>query len=107
MSTQFGRPRGSGGKFSGSGVERTGEMGLQGFPYIVEAEEGNIAAFCACGRSANLPFCDGSHKGSGQVPRVVTYDKSGNVAICGCGRSGSLPYCDGSHSKPPEQTPAP
>ena len=78
-------------------------MGLQGFPYIVEAEEGKSAAFCACGRSANLPFCDGSHKGSDQVPRVVTYEKNGNVAICGCGRSGGLPYCDGSHSNPPEE----
>ena len=73
----------------------------QGFPYIVEGDEGKNAAFCACGQSANLPFCDGSHAGTDQSPHLVTYDKTGRVAICGCGRSERLPYCDGSHSRPP------
>lgn len=78
----------------------------QGFPYIVDAEEGGKAAFCSCGRSGNLPYCDGTHKGTEDVPRVVVFEKSGNVAICGCGRSGNLPYCDGSHKTPaPEADP--
>ena len=73
----------------------------QGPPYIVEAAKGAKVAFCACGQSQDLPFCDGSHKGTGKTPHVVTLEKDGNVAICSCGRSGGLPYCDGSHKNPP------
>ncbi len=33
----------------------------QKFPYALELEAGDYY-WCACGRSANQPFCDGSHK---------------------------------------------
>ena len=30
-------------------------------PYLVEVEAGKVYAWCACGRSKNQPFCDGTH----------------------------------------------
>jgi CDGSH-type Zn-finger protein len=38
-------------------------------PIAVEVEEGKIYWWCACGRSKNQPFCDGSHKGTEFVPQ--------------------------------------
>ena len=32
-------------------------------PYVVELEPGNYA-WCSCGKSANQPYCDGSHSGT-------------------------------------------
>ena len=37
-------------------------------PAKVTLEEGEKYFFCACGRSANQPFCDGSHRGTGLEP---------------------------------------
>ena len=37
-------------------------------PYPVEVEAGKSYSWCACGLSANQPFCDGSHRGSGFTP---------------------------------------
>ncbi len=34
-------------------------------PCVVELEAGISYWWCACGRSANQPFCDGSHEGTG------------------------------------------
>jgi len=44
--------------------------------------------WCACGRSASQPFCDGSHKVTGITP--VRYDAtvSGRTWFCACKRSG-------------------
>ena len=67
-------------------------------PYAVEVEAGRTYAWCACGRSQNQPFCDGSHKGTGLEPVKFTAEKSGKVWLCGCKRTGKPPYCDGTHS---------
>ena len=40
-------------------------------PYGVTVEAGKRYFWCACGRSANQPFCDGSHKGTGLTPDAV------------------------------------
>jgi CDGSH iron-sulfur domain-containing protein 3 len=66
-------------------------------PYGVDVEEGRTYAWCACGRSANQPFCDGSHKGSPFSPVVYKPNKSGKVFFCGCKRTKTRPLCDGSH----------
>ncbi len=73
----------------------------QDSPYVIEVEEGQNIAWCACGRSANQPFCDGSHsrEQTGIVPIVFKAEKTGKVALCGCRTSEGKPYCDGSHSK--------
>lgn len=58
-------------------------------------------AYCTCGLSANLPYCDGSHsrEATGLKP-VVLEAKAGEAWICQCHRSKTPPYCDGSHNQP-------
>ncbi|WP_424125341.1 CDGSH iron-sulfur domain-containing protein, partial [Roseiarcus sp.] len=51
----------------------------------------------ACGRSANQPFCDGSHKAVGMAPMGFTAEKTDTVYLCGCKTSKNAPFCDGSH----------
>lgn len=69
----------------------------QNSPYRVDVEEGKSYFWCACGLSANQPFCDGSHKGSEFSPVKYVAEKDGTVAFCGCRQSGNLPMCDGTH----------
>ena len=68
-------------------------------PYPVEVEAGRKYFWCACGKSANQPFCDGSHKGGTFNPIPFSADKTGTVFLCGCKHTGNAPYCDGTHTK--------
>ena len=54
-------------------------------------------AICACGRTGNAPFCDGSHAGSGLTPQILDVEEEQTIAWCTCRTSGKLPMCDGSH----------
>ena len=67
-------------------------------PYAVEVEAGRTYWWCACGRSARQPFCDGSHKVTNFAPVEYKADKSRQVFFCGCKRSGTVPLCDGTHN---------
>lgn len=53
--------------------------------------------WCACGRSNNQPFCDGSHKGTGFEPVKVEIDRERRIAWCCCKHSAKKPFCDGTH----------
>ena len=66
-------------------------------PQMVELETGKTYAWCACGKSANQPFCDGSHQGSSITPTVFKVDEPKKVAMCMCKQTKNPPYCDGSH----------
>jgi CDGSH iron-sulfur domain-containing protein 3 len=66
------------------------------FPAVVEA--GKAYWWCACGRSATQPFCDGSHKVTSLTPVKWVAATSGEVWFCGCKRTGTPPLCDGSHN---------
>ena len=66
-------------------------------PYAVDVKEGETYHWCACGRSKNQPYCDGSHKGTGFEPVSFTADKADKVYLCGCKHSANKPYCDGTH----------
>ena len=66
-------------------------------PYMVDAKPGVSYTWCACGRSATQPFCDGSHKGTGLKPIGFTVETSQTVHLCGCRTSGNKPFCDSSH----------
>lgn len=68
-------------------------------PYPVEVEAGKSYFWCACGRSAKQPFCDGSHKDTGITPVKFEAEAGGKVFFCGCKASASRPRCDGTHSK--------
>jgi len=65
-------------------------------PYLLDIEAGDYY-WCACGRSKNQPFCDGSHQGSEFSPVKFTITTKETKAFCGCKRTKGAPYCDGSH----------
>ncbi|MCH7865971.1 MAG: CDGSH iron-sulfur domain-containing protein [Proteobacteria bacterium] len=73
-------------------------IAAQDSPYEIEVEEGKTYTWCACGRSANQPFCDGSHADTAFTPVIYTAKKTGTVFFCGCKKTKSQPLCDGSHS---------
>jgi CDGSH-type Zn-finger protein len=68
-------------------------------PFVVQVEADKTYWWCACGKSANQPFCDGSHKASGFKPLKHTPKEAGTAYFCGCKRSAKPPLCDGSHRK--------
>ncbi len=69
-------------------------------PRLVKFEkQGDTILWCACGRSARQPYCDGSHKGTGLTPvRVAAKSDNEEALLCLCKRTKSPPYCDGSHN---------
>jgi len=67
-------------------------------PYSFSVEAGRRYFWCACGRSQQQPFCDGSHKGTTIVPMPYTAEKSGEVWFCGCKATQGQPLCDGTHN---------
>jgi len=69
----------------------------QAKPCIVELEAGKEYWWCACGRSKNQPFCDGSHAGTGIEPLAFTEEKGGKRGLCCCKKTLTPPFCDGSH----------
>lgn len=66
-------------------------------PYKVAVEQGRTYWWCACGRSAKQPFCDGSHKGTGLAPVKYEAAASRDQWFCGCKATKGQPLCDGSH----------
>ncbi|MHC8510343.1 MAG: CDGSH iron-sulfur domain-containing protein [Rhodospirillales bacterium] len=68
-------------------------------PFKIEAEAGKTYFWCACGKSAAQPFCDGSHKGGAFEPVRYDCEKTGPVFFCGCKQSAKKPLCDGTHAK--------
>ncbi len=69
-------------------------------PIVVEETPGT-KAYCQCGLSDKLPYCDGTHgrENTGIRPMVVEVDSAGKKAICQCHQSKNKPWCDGTHSR--------
>jgi CDGSH-type Zn-finger protein len=65
-------------------------------PLVQQMEPGTYW-WCACGRSKNQPFCDGSHKGTGIGPIKTELPEAKQVAWCACKHSQTKPFCDGTH----------
>lgn len=66
---------------------------------VTFGKTGDSVLWCACGRSARQPYCDGAHKGSGMAPlRVSAKSDNEEALLCACKRTKTPPYCDGSHN---------
>ena len=65
--------------------------------YTRLVEKGQEYWWCACGRSSDQPFCDGSHKGTSLSPVQYVAPRDRQVTFCGCKRTGNPPFCDGTH----------
>ena len=68
-------------------------------PYPVAVEAGKKYFWCACGKSAKQPFCDGSHAGTDFQPLRYEAEASKTLYFCGCKHTAAQPLCDGSHNK--------
>lgn len=60
---------------------------------------GETYYWCACGKSANQPFCDGSHRGGPFKPKAFQAEADGAAYLCMCKQTQNPPYCDGSHAR--------
>ncbi len=71
-------------------------------PIVIDESAGK-KAYCQCGLSENLPYCDGNHarQGTGLAPIVVQVADAGKKAICQCHQSQNKPWCDGTHNRLP------
>ena len=68
-------------------------------PYPVEVTSGKNYFWCAGGRSANQPFCDGTHEGTDFTPLKYEATEDKTLYFCGCKHTAGAPLCDGSHNK--------
>ena len=65
-------------------------------PYRIDPQDKPVFV-CACGLSQDLPFCDGSHKGTRFRPHVFAAESSEKKWLCMCKHTKNVPYCDGTH----------
>lgn len=66
-------------------------------PRPVDVQVGTTYWWCSCGKSQAQPFCDGSHRGTGQLPLEYVASETTRVWFCGCKKTLKQPLCDGSH----------
>lgn len=67
-------------------------------PKQVDLTSGKPYAWCACGRSEDQPFCDGTHKKTDLMPKVFKAEKDEHAWLCQCKQTSNPPYCDGTHN---------
>jgi CDGSH iron-sulfur domain-containing protein 3 len=60
-------------------------------------EQAGTVYYCLCGKSKNMPYCDGSHEGTDCKPYEMKVEKETTVQLCTCGLTSNPPFCDGSH----------
>lgn len=60
-----------------------------------------IHYLCTCGKSDDLPLCDGAHDKLevNAVPIDFEISSETEVYLCGCQQTKTLPFCDGSHKR--------
>lgn len=63
-------------------------------PVEVAVESGKVYWWCACGRSQQQPFCDGSHKVTQVTPLKYKAAETGTKLFCVCKRTQTPPFCD-------------
>jgi CDGSH-type Zn-finger protein len=70
-------------------------------PCVVELEANASYWWCVCGRSANQPFCDGSHAGTAFEPLEFTVQETKKYGLCACKHTQNAPFCDATHRNLP------
>ena len=70
-------------------------------PVVLELDPEESYCWCACGRSREQPWCDGSHAGTDHEPIDFSVEVQRNYALCTCKRTSTPPFCDGSHKHLP------
>lgn len=65
-----------------------------GMPIALTLEPGTYYR-CTCGKSEDLPFCDGSHQRGDTLPIKFEMKERKKVYICSCGQTKNQPFCDG------------
>ena len=68
-------------------------------PLPITVKKNKVYFWCACGKSSNQPFCDGSHKNTKFSPVKLESSKLEEVFFCCCKNTKTPPFCDGSHLK--------
>ena len=68
----------------------------KGHPLVTELGTGTDY-WSQCGKTKTVPYCDGSHTGSGVTPLAFEIKEPSTSAICNCGLSTNPPYCSGAH----------
>ncbi len=75
-------------------------------PFLVTVKAGRTYYWCACGRSAKQPFCDGSHQGTDFSPiEFKAGARDEELLFCGCKHTRNAPFCDGAHTNLPGGSP--
>jgi len=70
-------------------------------PIVVGVEAGQTYHWCACGKSAKQPFCDGSHENTDFTPLPFAAKKTETVYLCACKQTDTASFCDASYTKLP------
>ncbi len=70
--------------------------GKQKFPMKVTLKPGSYK-WCGCGKTKDVPWCDGTCKGG--KPVRFRIEKKKPADICNCGLTKKPPFCDGAHKK--------
>jgi CDGSH-type Zn-finger protein len=68
-------------------------------PIAIKVKDNKVYFWCSCGKSAQQPFCDGSHKNTKFSPVKLESLKNEELHFCGCKETNNPPFCDGSHLK--------
>ena len=66
-------------------------------PIAIKVKDNKVYFWCSCGKSAQQPFCDGSHKNTKFSPVKLESLKNEELHFCGCKETNNPPFCDGSH----------
>ena len=70
--------------------------GRRSYPLKITLTPGSYK-WCGCGKTGDVPWCDGTCKGG--KPVRFRIEKKKTVSICNCGLTKKPPFCDGAHKK--------